>query len=272
MVVSRKKSDSRGAKRNSINTLPGNRNGHQTDKYKDSLQSSGIVKEWAGPSVGKVLKGKRKAHAEIYSSPTRDPIVDVPIKPFSCEVGSEQSSHEGAGRTHIEKTKLKSKASSVKGKKNFAQNRASLSLSSPIVVTSKDKLTFSPNWSLSIAKIQTDVNGEFKFGANPKTEMGDQCRRDDIRSFESDYRGNPGTLNSAHGLVQRHTPTSMEASSSVINASYSGQNARDTSHCDNLEGGFGALADTYVGQMSDERSGEDDRMEVGGGSEAPSSN
>ena len=102
--------------------------------------------------------------------------------------------------------------------------------------------------------------------------MGDQCRRDDIRSSETDYVGNPSTPNLAHGLVQRHTPTSMEASSSVINVSDSGQNARDTSHCDNLEGGFGLLADTYVGQMSNERSGEDDRMEVGGGNETPSSN
>ena len=147
MVVSRKKSDSRGAKRNSTNTLLGNRNGHQTDKYKELLQSSGIVKEWVRPSVGKVLKGKRKAHTEIYLSPTRDPIVDVPIKPFLCKAGSEQNNCEGVGRTHIEKTKLKSKANSVKGKKDFARNRASLSLSSPIVGTSKDKLTFSPNWS-----------------------------------------------------------------------------------------------------------------------------
>ena len=102
--------------------------------------------------------------------------------------------------------------------------------------------------------------------------MGDQCRRDDIRSSETDYRGNPSTPNLAHGLVQRYTPTSMEASSSVISASDSGQIARDIGHYDNLKGGFGALADTYARQMSDGRSGEDDRMEVGKGSEAPSSN
>lgn len=86
----------------------------------------------------------------------------------------------------------------------------------------KVKLPLTSDWSLSVAKIQSDLKGELKFGANPNTIMGEQCRRDDVRNSKSDYRGNPGSSHWPHGLVQHQTPTSMEASISA--------NAKESSH------------------------------------------
>nr|POE86692.1 hypothetical protein CFP56_46903 [Quercus suber] len=95
------------------------------------------------------------------------------IKPFSSastSMGLGQISLEGMGRAHNEITKQKSKANLVKGKKDFARNRAIIS-SPPAAVTPKVKLPNSTDRSSSIAKIQADFNGEFKFGANPDTKM-----------------------------------------------------------------------------------------------------
>ena len=89
------------------------------------------------------------------------------------------------GRTSKELNKQKSKTNSVKGKIEFARNRALLytpiiaasrKKKTPITVAS-DKTSFSTpaDWSTSISKLRTELNGEFKFGANLDSKMGDQC-------------------------------------------------------------------------------------------------
>lgn len=189
--------------------------------------------------------------------------------------------------------------------------------------------------------------------------MGDQCGQADCEDFEGDYRRIPSLSHSSHGLVQRQTSESMEATipsnadecnpgvsssdrfgmgtdgravvevplrhtrigrseqtgmehhSSDINDSDSVRNnsegklvcekdVRKSCHCNNFhgqptrnkvvasvsthhgvqhpfncyrenDGHVGALCDTDTGQRSDERSGENDRMEFDGGREIPTS-
>lgn len=77
MVVSRKKNDSRGAKRNNRSPLPENRIGIQATKHREPLQYLKVDKERAGPSIAKVSEGKRKAHTNEFSSPTDAYLTDL---------------------------------------------------------------------------------------------------------------------------------------------------------------------------------------------------
>lgn len=145
-----KKNDSRGAKRNIISPLPENRIGFQVKKHRKSLQYLQVDMEWAGLSTAKVSEGKRKAHTNESLSPTNASLTEMTSKPFSCGSGLGQHSPKEVDRRSMEMTNLKPKANSIKGKKDFAQNRAILS-SSSIAVSPKVKLPLSSDWSHSIA-------------------------------------------------------------------------------------------------------------------------
>lgn len=70
MVVSRKRNDNKGAKRNSTSSLPGIRKDHHHEKPIDPFENPSLKKDWAGPSKVKESDGKRKAQYDLNISPT----------------------------------------------------------------------------------------------------------------------------------------------------------------------------------------------------------
>ena len=85
MVVSRKRNDHKGAKRNSPNLLPGNGKSQHQDKFIEPLENFGVKKVWAGPSKAKESYGKRKVQPDMFTSPTLSfsPLVNQ-SSTFSC--------------------------------------------------------------------------------------------------------------------------------------------------------------------------------------------
>ena len=166
MVASRKRNDHKGAKRNSPNSLPGNGKSQHQDKLIEPLESSGVKKVWAGPSKAKELYGKREAQPDMFSSPSVSfsPLVDQ-SPTFSCGLvssGPTQKNVESVGWSSKDLNNLKSKIGSVKGKKEIARNRASVSATtstvsdkatSNVAVLEKTSFSTPSDWSTSISKI-----------------------------------------------------------------------------------------------------------------------
>ena len=105
---------------------------------------------------------------------------------------------------------LKSKTYSVNGKKEIACNRAILLASTSVAsdkatpnVTTLEKASFSTpsDWSTSISKIRTELNGEFKFGAKPNNKVGDHRGR--VSCGDTDWAEKLNlSIELTHGSVQ----------------------------------------------------------------------
>lgn len=95
---------------------------------------------------------------------------------------------------------VKPNSISVKGKKDFARNRA-LHTNSSQTGQRKEIKNINTEWTFSICMIQAKKNGRFKFGSNLGNEMGDQCGRRDSGDSASDHRGNKSTPHSHHRVV-----------------------------------------------------------------------
>ncbi|XP_050255268.1 uncharacterized protein LOC126701193 [Quercus robur] len=212
MVVSRKRNDNKRVKQNSPSSLPGNGKTHHQEKQIEPLKNSSVKKVWAGPSKVKESNGKRKAELDLIISPTLSTSpLDEHLTTFLSglvSTSSGQNPIESMGRSSKDLNKHEPKTNSVKGKKEFAHNKALLptyitaaSDKATFILAASDKTSFSTptDWSTSISKLRTKLNGEFKFGAKPNNKMGNQRGRVDCGDFEGDCRGNPSLPNTPMG-------------------------------------------------------------------------
>ena len=287
MVASRKRNDHKGAKRNSPNSLPGNGKSQHQDKLIEPLESSGVKKVWAGPSKAKELYGKRKAQPDMFSSPSVSfsPLVDQ-SPTFSCGLvssGPTQKNVESVGWSSKDLNNLKSKIGSVKGKKEIARNRASVSATtstvsdkatSNVAVSEKTSFSTPSDWSTSISKIRTELNGEFKFSAKPDNKVGDH--RGWISYGDTDWAEKLSlSTELTHGSVQSMDFMSTEhghGSPSIDRGRLwtVGRPVVDNRSRHSSDGSVDCEAN--AGPRPYERNGEEDQMESDGGSEIPTSN
>ena len=218
----------------------------------------------------------------MFSSPSVrfSPLVDQ-SPTFSCGLvssGPTQKNVESVGWSSKDLNNLKSKIGSVKGKKEIARNRASVSVSdkatSNVAVLEKTSFSIPSDWSTSISKIRTELNGEFKFGAKPNNKVGDHRGR--ISCGDTDWAKKLSlSTELTHGSVQSMDFMSTEHGhrSPSINRGRLGIVGRpvvDNWSRHSSDGSVDCEADT--GQRPYERNGEEDRMESDGGSEIPTFN
>ena len=91
---------------------------------KELLESNILEKELSGSSIIKGSEGKRKAHAELDSSPSiEDKELNTSLN-GSAYTGRGQASFETVDQFSIGLSKTKPNCNSVKGKKDFARTRA----------------------------------------------------------------------------------------------------------------------------------------------------
>ena len=178
---------------------------------------------------------------------------------------------------------LKSKIGSVKGKKEIVRNRASVSATtstvsnkatSNVAVSEKTSFSTPSDWSTSISKIRTELNGEFKFDAKPDNKVGDHRGR--ISCGDTDWAEKLSlSTELTHGSFQSMDFMSTEhghGSPSIDRGGFGtvGRPVVDNRSKHNSDGNVDFEAD--AGQRPYERNGEEDRMESDGGSEIPTSN
>ena len=178
---------------------------------------------------------------------------------------------------------LKSKIGSVKGKKEIARNRASVSATtstvsdkatSNVAVSEKTSFSTPSDWSTSISKIRTELNGEFKFSAKPDNKVGDH--RGWISYGDTDWAEKLSlSTELTHGSVQSMDFMSTEhghGSPSIDRGRLwtVGRPVVDNRSRHSSDGSVDCEAD--AGPRPYERNGEEDRMESDGGSEIPTSN
>lgn len=268
-----------------MQSLDGFRTEQMHEKKKESLSFARLEKDWARPSGVKEIEGKRSAHTKIISSPTMCPS-------FPRNLGTSFASGpistcleikvQNIGRANKEGSSQNGKLNLVKGKKDVARKRVNLSFPNAKAAP-RINLPTTTNWYTNIKKIQTNLNGEFKFCAKSRNEAGDHCGRTDCGFLEGDKSITACSPHSPSELVHRQTTESLDAfapphtdkcsiwisSSDRIHVSFSNhhgiQHPLDC-HRDN-DGCVGALCDIDAGQRAAEGIGEDDRMEAYGGSE-----
>ena len=245
------------------------------------LESSGGNKDFAGPNKAKEEHGKRKGQLSSPSA-SLSPLVDQSLT-FSCGLGSSgpnQKYVESVGR--FVKEMSKPKTGSVKGKKEIARNRASAAAASTtldkatsnVAVSDKPRLSTPSDWSSCISNIRSKMNGEFKFGAEPDSNVGDH--RDQSSCGDIVWAENRSlTTKLNHGLVQSMDVLSTEHGHGSTSIDRGGLGTvgifvvdNRTKHSSDENGDCEAEA----GQSLDERNGEEDWMEFDGGSDFPTSN
>nr|POE60209.1 hypothetical protein CFP56_25409 [Quercus suber] len=164
--------------KSNVSRLPGVEDDQQ--KKFVSLVKTGFERERGGPSI-KGSEGKRKAQAEIRSSPSS------PTRPLSLHssalggpacMGSVQVFSEGTNRDNSEVIKTKPKSNSVKGKKEAAPARH-LHHSPSSAANRRDNVLTPSVWSANISALNSEVNGDFIFGVNSINNVGDLCGRED---------------------------------------------------------------------------------------------
>ena len=131
--------------------------------------------------------------------------------------------------------------------------------------SNKSSLAFHTDWSSSISKIRSEINGEFIFGANPDFKMGDQLGPVDYGDADGDLGGNP-RLNSMETSPPVHADE-CRPGFLAINKSGLGREARTVAEASIQVGSANALCGNDAGQRPDE----DVRMGFDGGSDNPAS-
>ena len=213
------------------------------------------------------------------------PLVDQ-SPTFSCGLvssGPTQKNVKSVGWSSKDLNNLKSKTGSVKGKKEIARNRASVlattstvsdKATSNVAISEKTSFSTPSDWSTSILKIQTELNGEFKFGAKPDNKEGDHCRW--ISCGDTDWAEKLSlSTELTHGSVQSMDFMSTEHGHGSPSIDRGGLGTIGRPVVDNRirhssDGSVDCEAD--AGQRPYERNGEEDRMESDGGREIPTSN
>lgn len=187
------------------------------------------------------------------------------------------------GRVNKELHKQKPKSNSVKGKKDFARNKAALSIpitdisdrAYPITAASNKKsISNLADWSTNISKLRSEISGEFIFGANPEVNMGDQLGRGGFGDAEGEFRGNPRL----HSMDISLPSSADECKPGLLAIDNSGLGIEESSMVEasihhaaagskEQVGSLNALCGIDVGQMP----GEDVHMEFDVGSDIPAS-
>ena len=276
MVVSRKKNNNKEVKQKFTNSLSGLGSDIYQGKTKEMLEKLRYNKVWAGPNDTKDPNGKRKAQADLKSSPS------VNCSPLDKALGSqglvitglEQDPVVNVGHVSKDLHKLKPKSGSVKGKKEYARGRVILpfpisaaAAKDDIISTTSNisSLTSHSDWSSSISKISPEMNGEFIFGANPDFKVGNQLGPVDYGDAVGDLEGNP----SLNGMEISPPANGDECrnGSLAIDKSGLGKEARNVAEDQIQAGSDDALCGNDAGQRPDE----DGRMGFDGGSDTPAS-
>ena len=135
---------------------------------KETLGSKNLKNE-VGPSGMGKNEGKRKAQFETGLNLLCKELVNAKDL-MSMGLGHDENLDRFSHGSMI----VKPNYISMKGKKDFARNRALHTNSSQTGHTKEIKNT-NTEWMLSICMIQEKKNGRFKFGSNLGNEMGDQC-------------------------------------------------------------------------------------------------
>ena len=97
--------------------------------------------------------------------------------------------------------KKKKKKENAERKNVDAQTRNPNTYKATFILAASGKTSFSTptDWSTSISKLRTKLNGEFKFGAKPDNKMGNQLGWVDYGDSKGDCRGNPSLPNTPMG-------------------------------------------------------------------------
>ena len=211
MVVTRKKKDNKGAKKSNVSVSPGLEVDQQ--RILEPLAKAGFDKEKGGSNIAKGPKGKRKAQAEISLSPSSSP-TRLDSHPSSVSDGFDSSGpvqtfNEGFNLESRGIIKSKPNSSSIKGNKEAARARA-LQHAPKSTAKLKDNVLAPTDWFASISTLKAKQTGEFRFGANSNTQVGDQVGKDDCGNSESDNGRNPSSPSTHLGLVQSQATDTMD--------------------------------------------------------------